>query len=286
MSNHFHLLASGAEDEALLASKEELIRRYRLLYGKGAMPPEGSGDSYYEYLPDEDGGIERLRQRLGSISRFVQELKQNFSRWYNKVNDRKGYFWGDRFKGIVISLGEIQLECSAYIDLNPVRAKIVKRPEDYRWCSLGLRVRQPALAKKLLRPLHVLPSYWDFQRRVGGMTSYVKPPVSAIVMGKKSVDHFSNYRDFVYATGDLGKPEGSRAWPGIYDEVTAYHKNFGLTGRLAFRIKNFSEGVALGNYDLIAKLQKVHKRKHIRPRPICGKDSDAPWAYTTRVYRS
>ena len=32
-----------------------------------------------------------MRQRLGSISRFVQELKQTFSVWYNKRHNRKGY---------------------------------------------------------------------------------------------------------------------------------------------------------------------------------------------------
>ena len=34
--------------------------------------------------------------------------------------------------------------------MNPVRANIVKRPEDYRWSSLGLRVRNPGRSRKLL----------------------------------------------------------------------------------------------------------------------------------------
>ena len=286
MSNHFHILASGSEEEALLASKEELIRRYRLMYPKNPEPPEGSENPYGEYLPDEDGGIERLRRRLGSISCFTKELKQNFSHWYNKTNDRKGFLWGGRFKGIIISIGEIQLECSAYIDLNPVRANIVKRPEDYRWCSLGLRVRQPGLAKKLLRPLNVLPSFKDFEKKVGGMAGYVRPSFQPRVISKKASDSYANYRDFVYAKASLGKPSGSSIKPGIYDEVVAYHKNFGIAHQLRFRIKNFSEGVALGNYELIVKLQKAQNRKHIRPRPLKGEESDCTWAYTTRVLRS
>jgi hypothetical protein len=41
-----------------------------------------------------------------------------------------------RFKVVIVQKGEAQLLCSAYIDLNAVRAIIVEKPEDYRWCSL------------------------------------------------------------------------------------------------------------------------------------------------------
>ncbi|MCP5102016.1 MAG: hypothetical protein GY950_01490, partial [bacterium] len=84
MSNHFHILATGLEKEVRSASKEELFKRYRLIYGKNAEPPAGTFDSGGQLIPDADGGEERLRRRLGSISRFVQELKRNFSCWYNK----------------------------------------------------------------------------------------------------------------------------------------------------------------------------------------------------------
>jgi putative transposase len=42
---------------------------------------------------------------------------------------KKGYLWGGRFKGVIIFKGEAQLTCSAYIDLNPVRAGLVDRPQ-------------------------------------------------------------------------------------------------------------------------------------------------------------
>ncbi|MCP5049556.1 MAG: hypothetical protein GY940_20470 [bacterium] len=109
MGNHFHILATGLELEAEKATKEELFQRYRLIYPKDPLPPEGYFESDGSFIPDADGGVERLRQRLGSISRFVQELKQTFSRWYNKRNGRKGYLWSDRFKGVIVSKGEILL---------------------------------------------------------------------------------------------------------------------------------------------------------------------------------
>jgi len=70
----------------------------------------------------------------------MRSIKQTFSRWYNKTNGRTGYFWGDRFKSIWLQNGKSLLTCLVYIDLNPIRAKLVEVPEDYRWCGLSYRV--------------------------------------------------------------------------------------------------------------------------------------------------
>ena len=41
----------------------------------------------------------------------------------------------------IVEKGETLINCLAYIDLNAVRAGIVKRPEAYRWCSIGHHVQ-------------------------------------------------------------------------------------------------------------------------------------------------
>jgi hypothetical protein len=82
-----------------------------------------------------------MRQKLASLSEFVREVKVNFTRFYNKRHGRRGYFWGDRFKSLILEQGETLINCLAYIDLNPVRAGIVEKPEDYRWSSLGYHLQ-------------------------------------------------------------------------------------------------------------------------------------------------
>ena len=64
-----------------------------------------------------------------------------FARYYNRRHDRRGYFWGDRFKSVIVDKGETLVNCLAYIDLNPMRAGLVDRPEDYRWNSLGYHLQ-------------------------------------------------------------------------------------------------------------------------------------------------
>jgi REP element-mobilizing transposase RayT len=277
MSSHIHILATCMESEANQASVKELKRRYQLLYPDQPGPPEGTFDGTFQFIPDDDGGIERLRRRLGSISSFVQELKQCFSRWYNKKYNRSGYLWGGRFKGIAVSRGEAQLACSAYIDLNPVRANIVQRPEDYRWSSLGLRVRSPGRANKFLSPLSLLPTSGENE---------IPEVFAPLILQKKSCDHFSAYREFVYFTGKIERHDGFNIWPEVVQDVMAYHGGLGISDRFRYRLKNFSEGLAFGTYSLIAHLQKQWNRKFIRPRSFMDRDKSCTWSYTTRVLRS
>ena len=125
MSNHFHLVVRmHPEDEV---SDEEIIKRYKEYYGDD------------KYLAKEQ--VEEVRKRLCSLAAYVKDIKQGFTRYYNKKYNRKGYFWGDRFKSMIVEDGRTLVNLLAYVDLNPIRAGIVKRPEDYKWCSLGYHIQ-------------------------------------------------------------------------------------------------------------------------------------------------
>ena len=66
----------------------------------------------------------------------MKELKQRFSQWYNRNVGRKGTLWEDRYKSVLVEGDEKALmTIAAYIDLNPVRAGMVAKPEEYRWCG-------------------------------------------------------------------------------------------------------------------------------------------------------
>ncbi|MCP5103018.1 MAG: hypothetical protein GY950_06555, partial [bacterium] len=264
MGNHFHILATGLELDAKNASVKELYRRYRLIYPKKNEPPQGAYEPDGTLIPDSDGGVERLRQRLGSISSFVQELKQSFSHWYNKKYDRKGYLWSDRFKGVIVDKGEGQLVCSAYIDLNPVRANLVKRPEDYRWNSLGMQVRMPGRAKKLIT---LIPGTGetggidgDEEKSPGSQSEY------AFFLSSKPKEKFSWYREFVYISGGVEREDKYAISPEIVAEVVRCHGKLGIGDSFRYRVKNISEGLAIGTYSFISLLQEKYKRKFIRPR--------------------
>ncbi|OAG28035.1 transposase [Thermodesulfatator autotrophicus] len=170
MGNHFHLLCRMLPEDQF--SDEEVKRRIKLYYG------EKRKIFFYEEL------IKKWRTKLGNLSRYVQDIKQRFSRWYNRRVDRRGYFWADRFKSVIVETGEALLNCLAYIELNPVWAGIVGKPEDYRWCSLGYRSRR-GTGKNFLS-LNLGLSRWE---------------------NKSEKERFELLREFVYGKGGLGEPE-------------------------------------------------------------------------------
>ena len=66
----------------------------------------------------------------------MKKLKQWISRVYNKEHNRKGTLWEERFWSCLLEdSAETLTSVAAYIDRNAVRAGIVERPEDYRWCG-------------------------------------------------------------------------------------------------------------------------------------------------------
>lgn len=269
MSNHFHILLSNSDEAVRTATREDLISKYKAGFGDNAEPPEGSyiKDSF-EIDYDEDGGTERLRRRLGSVSRFVQDLKQRFSKWYNRQHDRKGYLWGERFKGIVISKGEPELICSAYIDLNAVRAGIVKRPEDYRWSSIGLRARNRSHAEKILDKIII-----SEEKVVTSVDKKTGRVVQSVERRDKVVSH-RFYAGFVYESGLIEKEGTARISDGVYDDVfgaaRGLLKRLGVGDALRYRFRNLSEGIAFGSYKFISDLQEKLGRVFIKPRGVFG----------------
>ena len=277
MSNHFHILLSNRKDEVERATKDELFSKYKDAYGKNADPPEGSFiKKSFEIEYDEDGGVERLRQRLGSVSRFIQELKQGFTKWYNHKNNCKGILWGDRFKGIAISKGDAELICSAYVDLNPVRAGIVKKPEDYRWSSIGLRVRNSGKAKKILNTIQIeKPEVTIIEDKETGKFKQKK-------IWKKEVVSFPVYRAFIYDSGKVKKEGSANISEQAYEESKSLIKTLGISDKLSYRYRNITEGLAFGSYKLIADFQERFNRKLIKPRKVIINEEDKEVFYSTR----
>ena len=156
---------------------------------------------------------------------------------------------------------------------------MVSKPEDYRWSSFGLRVRSPKRAGRLLHPVSILPT-GEYEEN--GANERLAP----LVLKNNSIDHFSIYREFVYRSGGIEREGYAHIWPELVDDVVAYHGRLGLGERFRFRLKNISEGLAIGGYSLIASLQRQWNRKHIRPRSFMGKDKNCTWSFSTRVLRS
>lgn len=86
----------------------------------------------------------------GSVSRMMQTLNRNYVCYFNSTYQRSGTLWEGRFKSCMVESTNYLLCCYRYIELNPVRAGIVKHPADYTWSSY--RSNALGLDSKLLTP--------------------------------------------------------------------------------------------------------------------------------------
>jgi len=65
----------------------------------------------------------------------MQHINGAYTTYFNAKRERSGHLFQGRYKAILVDADEYAKELSRYIHLNPVRAAIVKTPEEYKWSS-------------------------------------------------------------------------------------------------------------------------------------------------------
>ena len=76
-----------------------------------------------------------LQDHRGQLSQFMQVLNVRYTRYFNDRYDRVGQLYQGRFHASHVDRNEYLLEVTRYVHLNPVRAGLAERPEDYPWSS-------------------------------------------------------------------------------------------------------------------------------------------------------
>ena len=155
MTNHFHILLHVLPEREL--TDDELASRVAALYGHDRAEEYRSAWAAYrrdgckaamQRLEEERGALLR---RMGDLSTYMKELKQWISRDYNKKVGRVGTLWEDRFWSCLLEDSAKTLtQVARYIDCNAVRAGIVERPEDYKWCGYAAAHAGREAAQKAL----------------------------------------------------------------------------------------------------------------------------------------
>jgi len=74
-------------------------------------------------------------KKKDSLPRLMQSLGRRYVRYVNGEYGRTGTLWEGRYRAAPIDSDEYFLACCRYIELNPVRARMVARPRDYPWSS-------------------------------------------------------------------------------------------------------------------------------------------------------
>ncbi|MBN8422350.1 MAG: transposase [Verrucomicrobia bacterium] len=280
MGNHFHLLAEVPHRATWLErfagpqGEVKLFEHLGILYSK----------AYLGLLRDEladfrargmtvlaEQRLEALKKRFCDLSLFVKEVKERFSRWFNKRRGRRGTLWMDRFKSVLVEgKGEPLRTMAAYIDLNPVRAGLVKDPKEYRWCAYaealgGSRRAQRGLCKALGKP----------------------------VDGWRSAGAAEAYRCLLHAEGrEIKDAQNEKVVrPGVSSEsaraVLAEKGKLSPAELVRLRVRYFTDGVVLGSREFVEGVFEA-QRELFGPRRKNGAKRMAECAeafYTLRQLR-
>lgn len=240
MGTHFHLLVKVNTGDQY--SDDDIRERFFKYYGKKTI------------RKITDGQIPFFRNKWEKLSELVKEIKQKFSLFYNKKHGRKGTFWSERFKSVLLESGETLINCLAYIDLNPVRAGMVSRPEDYRWCSLGYHIQRNNKDNFLSL---------DF-----GLTN---------LNNKSTKVRLKHYRGFVYEKGAINSGKGKQIDPKIIKKERKREYELNNIDRFKYRTRYFTDSGIIGskkfvteNYEKFKDLFKTKREK--KPKTISGID--------------
>lgn len=86
-------------------------------------------------IMDNHAHLITYAENINNISVFMKEINTEYAIYYNKLNNRVGYVFRNRFNSKPIYNKEYLLKCIKYIHMNPVKAGISKKEEDYNFSS-------------------------------------------------------------------------------------------------------------------------------------------------------
>lgn len=154
MGNHFHLLLEVPpmpknDPSNIGLTDAELLHRLSALYNEAFVATVAKELADARQLVNAGLAEEsvlvaqihaRFTYRMHDLGEFMKGLLQRYTQWHNRIHERTGRLWEDRFKSVIVEDGVAARTMAAYIDLNPVRAGLVTDPADYRWSSYGVAI--------------------------------------------------------------------------------------------------------------------------------------------------
>jgi REP element-mobilizing transposase RayT len=156
MSNHLHIVLRVDAEQAQLWSDKEVLTQWHKGF-KGTLLTQRfvKDEALDEFeLKTVQDSIAVYCERLTDISWFMRALCEPIARMANKEDSCTGRFWEGRFKSQALLDEASVLACMAYVDLNPIRAKMAATPEASDYTGIQRRIKS---ALKGEQPKELLP---------------------------------------------------------------------------------------------------------------------------------
>lgn len=252
MSNHYHQLLRVPG--VLELTNEQILARVRDYYGKSSREAMAFETAMNLGGQAVDGLRQRYLKRMGNLSEFEKILKQGFSTWYNRRNQRRGTLWMERFNSVLVEDGsEARTIVAAYIDLNPVRAEMVEDPMNYRFCGYGAAMGGDHRCRKGIMDIVGLEDWQEASTRYRV---------------------FLMERGHVQVEGKTGKVSRQQLL-----ETLSRDGCLPRSELLRLRVRYFTDGLVLGSREFVEKAFRQHRshfgeKRKPGARPMIGWPDD------------
>jgi len=142
MSNHYHVILHVDKQRTANWNATEIVSRWHRLFKGTAQSQAFANGEILEGAERTllDSQITKWEQRLLDISWFMRVINEKIARMANIEDGCTGRFWEGRFKSQALLDEKALLACMAYVDLNPIRARMAKTPEESDHTSVKRRI--------------------------------------------------------------------------------------------------------------------------------------------------
>lgn len=168
MHNHLHLVLHVDSEQVKNWSTDKVLKRWHQLFNGTYLTRQYQNkqplDKFQLAMVESSADI--YKKRLIDISWFMRSLNEPIARQANKEDKCTGHFWEGRFKSQALLDEGALVSCMAYVDLNPVRARISDTPEQSDYTSIQLRIKA-AIKGKQPTPLLAFTGNEHQQKKTG-----------------------------------------------------------------------------------------------------------------------
>jgi putative transposase len=243
----YHIMQRGNEKKDIFrgpADKERYLQTIKL-------QQEKYGFEVYSYCLMDNHVHLLLGDAGADISDVMKGLNVSYVQYFNKKYERCGHLFQGRFKSEIVDTESYFLQASKYIHLNPVTAKMVAHPIDYRWSSFGIYIGQRQDKYQLVNTKTILNILsLDTNAAVFAYNSFVND----VLPHDESYERFlkmdlESEEDRVEKIKEILARQGTRE-----DTIVALKKEAGLSYR---EIGHYMEGVSASTaYRILQKVKQ------------------------------
>ena len=135
----YHIITRGNQRQKIFKGNEDFLQYLDILSGYKTK----YGYHLYAYVLMNNHVHLLIETQETPLSKILQGINQRYTAYFNKKYNTSGHLFQGRYKAILCDRDKYLLSLVKYMHLNPVRAKMVNNPDEYRWSSHHSYARRP-----------------------------------------------------------------------------------------------------------------------------------------------